>query len=205
MMYELRCVWGADKPTLYSFRTSDGDKKKRPAPTDWCGFPSEPFKAMVLAKYGSVYNFSKIVGRSESTVRRWIAKGLFPVWARPCIFSEYCRVFDKHNKLWSPDDQINMMLIAHNRDHLNDQLATHGYVFLNDVYNTFGFNGSIKGQIYGWSHTVSGEIKMSTVFYEDVAIIDFNPEGIILDWLDTSRLSYSPISDGTWATNILAE
>lgn len=204
-MYELRCVWGANKPTLYSFRTSEGDKKKRPAPTDWCGFPSEPFRAMILEKYGNIQNFSEIVNRAESTVRRWISTERFPVWARPYIFSEYCRVFDNHNKLWSSEDQFNVLVIANNRGYLNNKLAAHGYVFLNDVYNTFGFNGSIKGQIYGWTHAVSGEIKMSVVFYKDVAIIDFNPEGIILDWLDTSSSLYSPSPDGTWSTRIIAE
>jgi len=112
--------------------------------------------------------------------------------------SDYARIFDESNDLWSKVPGINQMTLSNQQNWLNDRLNTRGYVFLNDVYKALGFPSTPAGQIVGWlraDHEDSkdgyidfGLMEIETQAkrdfvngFERSCILDFNVDGIIFE------------------------
>ena len=117
------------------------------------------------------------------------------------IVSPYARYFDKYNE--------NFLNVSHgnegcgriyNQEYLegvqtmmNCKLRVQGYLFLNDVYRSLGFEDSPEGQLVGWLDQPKdggdGEVSFNIKHIvpdinnenEDKWLLDFNVDGIIVD------------------------
>ena len=85
------------------------------------------------------------------------------------------------------------MFLRRQQEYFNDKLKAQGYLFLNEVYESLGFQKTKAGQMVGWTYDeehpngdnfVDFGIYDSASFvngYERSIILDFNVDGVILD------------------------
>lgn len=66
------------------------------------------------------------------------------------LYSEYARAFDDGCKGWTKNAEMNLYFLRSVQNWANDKLKREGYLFLNDVYESLGFNKTAAGQIAGW-------------------------------------------------------
>lgn len=113
--------------------------------------------------------------------------------------SIYSVVFDAANsKYWSKDPWENKNFIKSVQKDANAKLIKNGYIFLNDVRKMLGLQPTIAGQVAGWIWDPEDADRASNIDfglfnstdeytlrfldgYENVVILDFNVDGVILD------------------------
>lgn len=113
--------------------------------------------------------------------------------------SSHVRIFDSSNKNWeiSPDYNINFLKVQ--EAIANERLARKGHLFLNDILDDLGFPRTRAGAVTGWVYEggdgdghvdfgikdMQGEIAriMGNDVDTDYVLLDFNHDGIILDFL----------------------
>lgn len=90
-------------------------------------------------------------------------------------YSEFARCYDVGCKGWTKDAEYNLMYVKQVQDHFNDILKLRGHVFLNEVYDAFGFQRTQAGQILGW---VYNEVNPKGDNFIDFGLYDIhNPNG----------------------------
>lgn len=97
----------------------------------------------------------------------------------------YSRFFDENNRLWMKDNVMNRFTLNNQRKYIYNLLATRGYLFLNEAYDMLGFSRTKNGQLVGWTYKEGmtvGDIYMIYRRVDSFAyMLDFKPQGIILD------------------------
>ena len=107
--------------------------------------------------------------------------------------SPYARFFDAGSVNWSKTPEYNLMFLRGQQDWANDRLRAHGFVFLNEVYESLGLERSQAGQIVGWKQNGNGDGFIDFGLYaigdegnrafvniiEPVVLLDFNVDGPI--------------------------
>jgi hypothetical protein len=111
----------------------------------------------------------------------------------PNIFSKY---FDESNVNFSRTPDFNHAFLKGQQDYANNRLQAKGYLFLNDVYDSLGFQRTQPGQVVGWlAKTDEGDGYIDFGIYdianeasrafvngiEEVVLLDFNVDGVILN------------------------
>lgn len=116
----------------------------------------------------------------------------------PNELSDFARIFDEYNELWTKDPEYNLMLLKSQQALANEKLKRRGYLFLNEVYEMIGFKKTVAGQIAGWTYdekNPTGDNFVDFGIYnlnnpsaslfvsgdERSIILDFNVEGNILE------------------------
>ena len=111
--------------------------------------------------------------------------------------SIYARCFDEFCPSWTTDPLKNKATLESYQHWFNDVLFTNGFIFLNDVYDAFGFPRIPAGQVIGWSLKYpDSKQKVELILkkfyndandfvngYEPSVWIDFDPDGPILDYM----------------------
>lgn len=64
--------------------------------------------------------------------------------------SDFCRCFDVGTIGWTKDPERNMTFLKLQQSVANERLQRRGYLFLNEVYDMFGYPHTTAGQIVGW-------------------------------------------------------
>lgn len=113
------------------------------------------------------------------------------------LTSDYARYFDSSVTGWEDCYDYNMMFLRAKESYANDKLKADGFIYLNDIYYALGIPKTKAGQIVGWVYkpndpdyrgdnfvdfgirTVQRET--SDGKYEEAILLDFNPDGNILD------------------------
>lgn len=107
----------------------------------------------------------------------------------------YARYFDNTCEGFENDTQYNLCMLRANQQYANNILQAKGYIFLNDVYDMLGIPRTKAGQMVGWVYRENNEVGDNFVdfgiletnretengSYEPVILLDFNPDGNILD------------------------
>lgn len=107
----------------------------------------------------------------------------------------YARYFDSTCEGFENDTQYNLCMLRANQQYANNILQAKGYIFLNDVYDMLGIPRTKAGQMVGWVYRENNEVGDNFVdfgiletnretekgSYEPVILLDFNPDGNILD------------------------
>lgn len=90
----------------------------------------------------------------------------------------YTRLFDKSSRSWEGDRDYNMYFLKAQESIFQNQLASHGHVFLNDVLSALGFPHTPEGAIAGW------------IYDSEVGdgYIDFGLDKLRMDALPTPEL-----------------
>jgi len=102
------------------------------------------------------------------------------------IASLYARTFDAYNKHFSNRQKDNEMFLMAQQNYFNDRLNAVGYVFLNDVYETLGFERTARGQLVGWFKEERSnpiDFGINEIGADDLNgpafTLNFNPDGVI--------------------------
>jgi hypothetical protein len=108
----------------------------------------------------------------------------------PNDFSIYAVCFDEQSRLWSKGHGVNYMSVVGVQRYMNQRLASHGHVFLNEVYDALGLPRTTPGSVVGWLWNSDGDnyidfginTPMNMAFvdgYERSCWLDFNVDGEI--------------------------
>jgi hypothetical protein len=111
--------------------------------------------------------------------------------------SPYAKWFAEGNTSdWSPNMEQNLVMLRVTQNHWNDRLAVKGHVFLNEVYDSLGFDRTKEGSVVGWTYDGDGDGYISFGIFEeakgeamfryvrgdyDELLLDFNVDGVIYD------------------------
>ena len=118
--------------------------------------------------------------------------------ANPNEYSDYARFFDEACSGWTKDPELNLMFLKRQQSYANDLLQRRGYLFLNEVYDMLGIPRTKAGQVVGWVYDENCPVGDNYVDfgiydihrekcrdfvngYERTILLDFNPDGNILD------------------------
>lgn len=110
----------------------------------------------------------------------------------PNRFSQYARMFDESCSAWEKGPGANQMFVRTAQNYFNNRLQYKGHVFLNEVYEHFGFDPTPAGQIVGWLFGSDGDNYINFGMFEAhnalfvnewerSIILDFNVDGVIYD------------------------
>ena len=99
------------------------------------------------------------------------------------IVSEYARVFNSENPYWNSDESYNRFFLQAQQNYFNQKLLMKGFVFLNEIYETLGFECIPAGQLVGWLRNGKDgyiDFKIDKDENEDYTL-DFNVDGVVHD------------------------
>lgn len=116
--------------------------------------------------------------------------------------SKYARFYDEWStRNWSPDPDVNLMVLRTTQNYMNDRLKARGHVFLNEVYDQLGLSHTKAGSVVGWRWDKNsgddyidfgiwdGNNEVVNDFFhgrEASILLDFNVDGVIYDKLEES-------------------
>lgn len=109
--------------------------------------------------------------------------------------SPYAILFDEDtSEVYEADREYNLMHLRAEQQYANDRLKARGYLYLNEVYERLGIDGSKMGQVVGWVYDPNNpdydnfvDFGIREIDIEDVLgvspqiLLDFNVQGNILD------------------------
>lgn len=112
-------------------------------------------------------------------------------------YSGYSIVFEDGNTGWDKDPELTKFFLVQQQRFANDLLQTRGHVFLNEVYDMLGAQRTKAGAQVGWILNGDGDGYIDFgIFdihkpkacdfvngYERSIILDFNVDGVILDYI----------------------
>lgn len=99
----------------------------------------------------------------------------------PC--SDYARYFDQSCDGWNEDSEYNLMFLKAQQQYANDRLVAKGFLYLNDVYEMIGIQGSKAGQVVGWVYSTD---KPEGDNYIDFGIYNVMVDGFKDDYANDS-------------------
>lgn len=107
-------------------------------------------------------------------------------------YSPYARIFDEYTSCWQKDPMYNKVFVTAQEAYANQKLQARGHLFLNDVYDLFGFERTSAGAVVGWIRGGSGDgdgyvdLGIYEAHNQDFVnglersiILDFNVDGVI--------------------------
>lgn len=114
--------------------------------------------------------------------------------------SEYARFFDESCNGYKKDSEYNLKFLKMQQAYANEKLKAQGYLFLNDVYKMLGIPATKAGQVVGWIYdkempngdnfvdfgiyNIHREKNRDFVNgYERSILLDFNVDGVIIDYI----------------------
>lgn len=117
---------------------------------------------------------------------------------RQAIPSGYAKWFDEANPYWEKDSDYNLNFLLAQQKIANNKLVAKGFLFLNEVYRSLGFEETKAGQIVGWVYDPDNPVGDNYVDFglfphgdnrardfvngfERSVLLDFNVDGNILD------------------------
>lgn len=120
--------------------------------------------------------------------------------ANPTAYSPYSIVFDDGNTGWDKDPELTKFFLIQQQNYANEILQTRGHLFLNEVYDMLGFKHTKAGAQVGWYYNEKHPVGDNYVDFgifdihkpkacdfingrEKVIILDFNVDGVILDYI----------------------
>jgi hypothetical protein len=117
------------------------------------------------------------------------------------VYDEFTRIFDETCPCWVKNAEKNMFFLKQQERWANDKLRTQGYLFVNDIYESLGFDKTAAGQVVGWTYEKGNPesegyvdfgifdeayVHRNSRFingYERSIILSFNHEGNILEYV----------------------
>jgi len=108
----------------------------------------------------------------------------------PNRWSQYAKMFDVDNINWKKDAEWNRIFLQAQQNYFNDMLQSRGHVFLNEVYDSLGFDHTKAGSVVGWTISDTGDNFIDFGIFETASsrflngwersiILDFNVDGVI--------------------------
>lgn len=101
------------------------------------------------------------------------------------LVKELDLVFDERNHNWSKDIRANVFFLRSQFDYFKDLLEVQGYLFLNDLLHSLGFDRIPEGQVEGWlkdKNTLNCEIGNTGLNAEGYATIKIHIRNFTEMW-----------------------
>lgn len=110
--------------------------------------------------------------------------------------SQYARYFDETNQYWQRRPDYNRLWLKAEQLHANDRLRAQGHLFLNEVYDSMGFERTQEGSVVGWILNGDGDGYVDFGVFDNTndpqaiafvegregsVLVDFNVDGVIWD------------------------
>lgn len=112
--------------------------------------------------------------------------------------SPYAKFFDESSRCWEKDAELNLMFLRRTERYCNDILRRDGYLFLCDVYKALDIDETRESRTVGWIYDPEDKSLQNHVDFgiyntnrkkvrdfvnglERVVLLDFNPDGVVLD------------------------
>lgn len=101
--------------------------------------------------------------------------------------STYAQFYDSANVNWYNDPDMNRSFLTCQETHANHLLHARGHVFLNDVYDSLGFDRTSAGAVVGWVRNGEGDGHIDFGLDEPFnkafrnMLLDFNVDGVIYE------------------------
>ena len=166
------------------------------------------YRQRVIEKYGQdtdqelkygIENkeISEQVIDEETGKKRKVKKGIKVINGKQ--YSDYARIFDEYNPEWKDNAERNLYFLNCQQRYANDLLKARGYLTLNEVYSSLGFEPTTAGVHVGWVYKPNGNdngdnyidfgifdvskpaVKDFLDGYEPAIVLDFNVDGYIYD------------------------
>lgn len=110
----------------------------------------------------------------------------------PTGWSPYAKIFDETSIYWKKNAELNRMFLECQQRYMNHLLHSRGHVFLNDVYDSLGFERTSSGAVVGWVREGVGDGHIDFGLFEATSsqfingfeksiILDFNVDGPVWD------------------------
>lgn len=114
-------------------------------------------------------------------------------------YSDYAKFFDESNPEWTKDPEYNLNWLRMREKEANWRFKSQGHMFLNEVYDMLGIERTKAGQIVGWVFDPDKNVEGDNYIdfgiyeywrdrnrafvngYENVILLDFNVDGVIVD------------------------
>lgn len=109
-------------------------------------------------------------------------------------YSPYARWFDPTSRYWSKDPNENLEFLKKQESYATDKLRSRGHLFLNEVFEALDLPKTEAGDVVGWVKGMgddyvdfglyNGDSEAMRCFIngiENVALIDFNVDGVIIN------------------------
>lgn len=102
--------------------------------------------------------------------------------------SGYSRCFDEAARNWTKDASTNKVTLMGFQTWANEKLRTRGYLFLNEVYELFGFEQTLAGSEMGWIFTkddednIYGDNRVDFGFDRDPYFMEGSERSVWLDF-----------------------
>lgn len=106
--------------------------------------------------------------------------------------SPYSMIFSADtSKAWEKEHEYNMMYLRAEQQYATDRLRARGYLYLNEILERLGMDGTKMGQIVGWvydpdnpdydNYVDFGVMELEAADGKKAILLDFNVQGNILD------------------------
>ena len=160
------------------------------------------YRARVIQKYGKDEDHQFRYGVENVTIKDEKGKSQTVQRVGPDGASIYAKWFDQFNLNWSKDPEINKLFLRSQQNWLNDLLYARGHLFLNEVYDSLGFDHTQAGAVVGWmlnpdsdnfidfgvfNSTGDRGIRDFVNGREGSVLLDFNVDGLIYDKIDNNK------------------
>lgn len=107
---------------------------------------------------------------------------------------EFAVWFDEGANGWTKNPELNRLFLIHQECLCNGMLLRRGYLFLNEVYDCLGLPRTKSGRVVGWIYNEDRQDVVDFGIHKEHnadfingktpnALLDFNVEGNILDYL----------------------
>lgn len=103
------------------------------------------------------------------------------------FYSVYARVFDKDCAAWMDNRDLNSYFVKATEQHFNDILKYRGYVFLRDIYETFGWPVTKVSINYGW--VWNNEVSDRLIKFWVLTSEDKEDPDLIIDFTDVEDIT----------------
>lgn len=117
----------------------------------------------------------------------------------PGGWSPYAREFMEGNSRFQNSQELNRLTILTAQNYANHMLHANGHYFLNDAYDSLGFDRTTAGSIVGWVLSGDGDGYIDFGLHDPVNyptplfdirrsfLLDFNVDGVVYHKLDELR------------------
>lgn len=160
------------------------------------------YRARVVAKYGKDVDDELRYGTEEIMSDEYKKKTGKTHRVGPDGASIYARFFDQLNPNWGKDPELNKLFLRTQQNYLNDLLHARGHLFLNEAYDSLGFDHSQAGSVVGWilhpdhdnfvdlgvfNSNANDNVRDFVNGQEGSVLLDFNVDGLIFDKIDGNK------------------
>lgn len=167
----------------------------------------EAYRGRVIEKYGKDVDTQFRMGVSEQVVQRTVTDDMgnekqVDEVVKVCnpTGSPYAVLFDECNCNWQRQPEYNLMFLKAQQQMANDRLRTRGFLTLNEVLESLGFEASSAGLVVGWVYKKDNDSGDDFVDFgidedrenvrdfingdEASVWLDFNVQGSIMNLID---------------------